>query len=832
MGDFSPSFVLLVAGGIPRQSNDARGGSSMRGHLLLGSIPLASALACTVLVTAPVMAQFATDGASPDAGNVAQGSPGGSSPSGSASGTNLQEVIVTATKQAEPLSKVPITISAYTEQELDVAGAKSMADIAALTPGVDFTGNGYYNGLQTNITIRGISQAADTAATVGVYINDVPVQARVTQTSTLGNAYPLVFDLDRVEILQGPQGTLFGSGAEAGAVRFITPQPSLTTYSEYGRAEVGDTVDGTPSYEAGAAVGGPIVEGELGFRVSAWGRTDGGWVDNKNYETGVVDANDNWRNSGVFSAAFTYSPTSAVTITPSVFYQNIYVNDTSQYWVGFSNPDAGRFVNENVLLSPGNDHFILPSLKITADLSWADLTSISSYFYRRGSTMEDGTEFDSEVWALVPYPILPGQKAPEPYQQGQNVTTEELRLSSKQGEERLSWVAGLFYNKARQTDGSQVIDTFLPQLIYDTFGESIVEFLGFPLYKGLYSIIGWDNQSETQEAAYAHVDYSILDSLRLGVGLRVDRDRYDFYNIYGGPILGTGTTLNSFSGSESSTPVTPEFNLNYQVTPDDLAYATVAKGYRIGGVNGPIPSNPPCDASLKTLGLSSAPTTYQPDSVWNYEVGTKDKFFDGRTEINLSVFYEQWRNTQQFVALPACGGVGFNGNLGTAHSQGVNLALQTHIVGGLQLGLAVGYTNAYYTQTIGPPSGQIVTAGETLGQTPWVVTATPEYDFQVGDYSVYLRAQDEYHSFNSGNWPGNNPNSISYDPAIPLPPETNLLDVRAGVVWGPFDLSLFVNNALNSHPTLLLFHALPGDPLFTASTFQPLTAGLTLIYRH
>ncbi len=104
--------------------------------------------------------------------------------------------------------------------------------------------------------------------------------------------------------------------------------------------------------------------------------------------------------------------------------------------------------------------------------------------------------------------------------------------------------------------------------------------------------------------------------------------------------------------------------------------------------------------------------------------------------------------------------------------------------------------------------------------------------FQIGESSVYLRAQDIYHSFNSGNWPGNNPDSISYDPAIPLPPATNVLDLRAGVVWGSFDLSLFVNNATNSHPTLLLFHALPGDPLFTASTFQPLTAGVTLVYHH
>jgi iron complex outermembrane recepter protein len=806
----------------------------MRTRLLNGWLPLLVALAC-----AP--SAFAASEASTDTGDSAQGAqaaqaaqapsaPSSPSSAPASSETGLQEVVVTATKQAEPLSKVPITINAYTEQSLDIAGAKSMADIAALTPGVDFTGNGYYNGLQTNITIRGISQALNTSSPVGVYINDIPVQARLTGLSTLGNAYPLVFDLDRVEVLQGPQGTLFGAGAEAGAVRFITPQPSLTTYSEYSRAEVGDTEDGTPSYEAGAAVGGPIIDDELGFRVAAWGRHDGGWVDNQNYETGALDSKDNWHNSGVFSAAVTWAPTSGVTITPAAFYQDYYVNDTSQYWVGASNPGAGDFVNQNVLQTPGSDRFFLPSLTITADLPFANFTSISSYFFRRGSTVEDGTEFDSEIWAGIPYPILPGQKAPEPYQQGQNILSQELRLTSKDPSASLSWVAGLFYSKSRETDGTQVEDPDLPALILLATGAPIQDVLGSGLLDGLYSLVAWDSSVETQAAAYAHVDYKILDDLQLGLGLRAGRDEFEFFGVDGGPII--SPTITTYSGSLSATPVTPEFNLNYQVTPDDLAYATVAKGYRIGGVNGPIPKNPPCSAALAELGLSNAPLTFGSDSVWNYEIGTKDKFFDGRAEVDLSGFYEEWRNVQQYVALPACGGIGFNANLGAARSEGFDLQLQTHIVGGLRLGLAVGYTNAYYTQTLGVAPGVIVAAGETLGQTPWIVTAIPEYDFQIGEYSVYLRAQDEYHSFNSGNWPGNNPNSISYDPAIPLPPATNVVDLRAGMIFRGLDISLFVNNVTNSHPTLLLFHALPGDPLFTASTFQPLTAGVTLIYRH
>jgi iron complex outermembrane recepter protein len=771
----------------------------------------------------------ASDGAPTLSDGLAQAAGGPPSSTGAAAQGGIQEVIVTATKQAEPLSKVPITITAFTEQSLDVAGAKSMADIAALTPGVDFTTGWFSNGQQTTITIRGISESYDTAPTTGVYIDDTPVQVRLNSNSLLGDPYPLVFDLDRVEVLQGPQGTLFGAGAEAGTVRFITPEPSLTTYSEYARAEVADTVYGEPSYEAGAAFGGPIATDELGFRVSAWGRHDGGWVDQQDYETGAVNPNNNWDGETVFRAAFTYAPTSSVHITPSIFYQDIHTNDTSQYWVNLSDPDAGRFINGNIFPIPGTDRFSLPSLKITADLPFAEFTSVSSYFYRRGTSLYDDTTFESEVWAASPFPTLPGQRAPEFNSETQNVVSQELRLSSPQTGSRLRWVAGLFYSDARQQDTALGEDEFLPQLIEDSFGLTLEEFFGVPtLYDGKFSLVSWDWSDEKQGAAYAHADYDILSNLTLGVGLRVERTEFDYFEVDAGPVNGPE---HSFAGTQKATPVTPEVNLNYQVTPDDMVYGTVAEGYRVGGINGPIPTSPPCAASLAELGLTGVPPTYNSDTVWNYEVGTKDKFFDGQTLLDLSLFHDEWHNIQEMVALPACGYLGFTSNLGNAVSNGVNLAVQTHIVGGLKLGLAVGYTDAYYTQTIGTVPAVVVAKGETLGNTPWIITATPEYDFRIGEKDVYLRAQDIYHSHNGANWPGDNPNSITYDPAIPLPPANNLLDLRAGVIFSGFDISLFINNALNADPGLRLAHPLAGDPLFYNVTFRPLTAGVTLIYR-
>ena len=127
------------------------------------------------------------------------------------------------------------------------------------------------------ISIRGVNSAAGDATT-GIYIDDTPIQLR-----TLGfgsdNALPYVFDLERVEVLRGPQGTLFGAGSEGGTVRFITPKPSLTDLQIYGKTELSFTQDGAPSYEGGLAVGAPIVDDKLGFRISGWWRHDGGWID-------------------------------------------------------------------------------------------------------------------------------------------------------------------------------------------------------------------------------------------------------------------------------------------------------------------------------------------------------------------------------------------------------------------------------------------------------------------------------------------------------------------------------------------------------------------------
>ncbi len=215
----------------------------------------------------------------------------------------LAEIVVTANRREEGLSKVPISVSAYTQEAMDIKGIRDFTDIARFTPGVTIDSEG-----TNSISIRGISSSGG-AGTTGIYIDDTPIQMRAMGVNA-DDTLPKTFDMDRVEVLRGPQGTLFGAGSEGGTVRYIMTQPSLTRFSSYARSEVSYTEGGSPNYEAGLAVGGPIVEDTLGFRVSAWYRRDGGWIDLIDPTTlQTVDKNTNHDETTVLRAAMTWSPT-------------------------------------------------------------------------------------------------------------------------------------------------------------------------------------------------------------------------------------------------------------------------------------------------------------------------------------------------------------------------------------------------------------------------------------------------------------------------------------------------------------------------------------------
>src|SRR3981081_1665815 len=238
----------------------------------------------------------------------------------------LEEIVVTATRHEESLSKVPISVSAYTKDAMDIKGIKDIGDVARFTPG------GAFDAGQTNqISIRGISSTGG-SGTTGIYIDDVPIQVRNLGFNA-DDALLKVFDLERIEVLRGPQGTLFGAGSEGGTIRYITTQPSLTKTSVYAKTQTSYTQGGTMSYETGVAGGTPIIDGTLGVRASAWYRRDGGWIDRIDPTSlSIVDPNANKDDTAVLHLTALWQPNDNLKITPSVLYQHRARNDVTIYW--------------------------------------------------------------------------------------------------------------------------------------------------------------------------------------------------------------------------------------------------------------------------------------------------------------------------------------------------------------------------------------------------------------------------------------------------------------------------------------------------------------------
>ena len=234
----------------------------------------------------------------------------------------LGEVIVTATKQADVISRVPMSVVAQTQKSLDAQNVKTAQDLNRVVPSLVITANGQTG---SNISIRGIRSAGigGGAATTGVYLDDTALQSRsLSGIANGGGAFlPVLFDLERVEVLKGPQGTLYGGSSEGGTIKFITPAPSVTKYSAYAKAEINSIYDGSMGYTGGVAVGGPIIQDKIGFRASIYYNHIGGWVDHldRNKNGAVMEADTNKENQRSARIAFLLKPNERLSITPAVY---------------------------------------------------------------------------------------------------------------------------------------------------------------------------------------------------------------------------------------------------------------------------------------------------------------------------------------------------------------------------------------------------------------------------------------------------------------------------------------------------------------------------------
>jgi iron complex outermembrane receptor protein len=797
----------------------------------------------------------------------------------------LQEVTVTATRRQEALSKVPISISAYTQDTLDIKGIKDIDDIARYTPGVRVDAS------QTNsISIRGIA-ATGGSGTTGIYIDDVPIQVRDLGFNP-DDALVKLFDLDRVEVLRGPQGTLFGAGSEGGTVRYITTQPSLTKSSVYAKAETAYTQGGAMSYEAGVAAGGPVIDGTLGVRASVWYRRDGGWIDRIDPTTlAIADSNANRDDTVVLRLAGLWQPADGLRITPSIYYQRRQRRDVTIYWPQYSNPDKDVFVSANPTARQEPDSFYLPAVNVEADLGPATLISTTAYFHRDEISGYDGTLYNLGYYQTLlcstapcspPYPLLdasgvhlpPGltnYRAPASVTNEQRNISEELRLQSNDPTARWTWTVGAFWSLNRQFSLEEIHDPMADALFNALLGEPIAAYFGTPLNPDGSSVLPMGDSyfnrltsHDRQIAGFGEVNFNVTDAVKLTAGVRVSKTTFSIQSLSDGP-QNSGPRPGAAENSE--TPVTPKAGVQWQVDPNDMYYFTYAKGFRVGGGNPSIPYDPTfqnpsigCTQDFINFGIKNAPSTYKSDSVQSFEVGAKNNI-NNVVRLASSVYYIRWHNIQGNVVPPICQ-IQFTDNLGDAISKGFDIQANIQATDAVAIDATFGYTDARYTKnafptgavTTGPPNGPppLVFRGDAIAGPngigtgysipPYTASLGVEYRFGVLSHDSFIRMDYEYQAGDKWTHPALDPRTTSYDPTGLQTPRQSFLSLRTGTDVGGWLVSFFVDNLTDTHTFTNYNHQTNGydvntgfplaSPAFRYITYRPRTFGITATYRH
>jgi len=743
----------------------------------------------------------------------------GAEPTRDEADSALHEIVVTAEKRDSTVQKTPISITALSGKQLQDLGVATAQGIVQSVPGIEVASAGPG---QAKYEIRGLSSDGGDAATVGFMLDDVPITPPATATTGKSAIDPELYDLQRVEVLRGPQGTLYGSSSMGGTVKLVTNVPDTSSF--YGSSESmgSGTVGGGANYSQSFMLNIPASD-TVALRIVGTYLHNSGWIDRivvPNFpapinggatrgtvvgvpgSTTISDVNDETLENYRFSLLL--KPTEQLTITPSVVYQETSQGGMNTYDSAPGRPYLAHFQPFNVA-EPYDDRFTVVSLPVVYNLDDISFTSATGYWQRRITQKQDGTE---QFVIYVPFPAYDiADGGPGPSQAFEldrlHQLSQEFRIASTT-DTRLQWLAGIFYSDYYDTfiTGSNPPGVIAQSNIYGT--------------DGLYYVT--EPFHVRQEAIFGHGTYNFTDTLKLEAGLRYFAYQSDFESNAVGYLYG-GSVPEISTAPASSNGLNPMFNLSDQITPDLMIYASAAKGFREGAGNFPIATTGPggsaCLASLEAIGRTSAPTAFNPDTVWSFEIGEKSRFPDQRITFNADVYDIEWSNVQEPVAL-SCG-LGFTTNGPHARIKGSEAEFEGELVRGLTLSQGVGYTDAAFTQSF--PAANI-TVGEPLLNAPrWTINTTLRYERPVRDFTFVALAKNNY-------------TSTSYDLSYQINqlPSRDTLGLRAGVETTKWSAYLFIDNVLNQHQSLENINLLTytGPPYNRVATNQPLTVGATI----
>jgi iron complex outermembrane recepter protein len=668
----------------------------------------------------------------------------------------LQEVVVTAARRTQTELDVPMSIAVVSAQTLRNQGVQVFNDFANEIPNLTFN-YGQSGGDITDraIAIRGI-QGADTT---GFYLDDLPMPISLN---------PRVLDLERIEVLRGPQGTLYGARSMGGTLREITTPPDVSQFTGEMHTQ-GSMVDGGGAgYQWDATFNIPLFADRAAIRVTPFLGEDPGFI-NRVFPiapgSAILQEVRNTASNkykGVISSLL-WNATDDLAIRPTLMYQASVSN-------GFPLGDytASNLTNFRHFDLPegGTDKWLYAGGSIVYSTRLGVITSATSVLNRHSLDVEDVSEFTAAAFGT---PLLPST---EPSTRLAHSATQELRFASG-WTGVIQFVGGLYYNV---TDNTYEYQQLIPGF-GSIFGTS-----------NAYSV--WNPQRQTQKAAYGELTYAITSDWSAIVGGRYTRD----LTVAGGYESGVATGLPagiSLASIGADNVYTPKYQLKYQPDNNLNIYASIAKGYRPG--SGEVP--PPyafCAAQYAADGIKPAElTSYKPDSVWSYELGGKTRSIDQRFSLSGAIFWINWKDIREFIDL-SCG---FNAfiNSAAARSRGGEIELSAVPLKGLNLTAGIGYTDA---KIVSEGSIAALPVGSPIPQVaPLTGNLSAQFEQPLGALTTLLLRGD--YSYTAHSY------STTNSPLMPrLRPEYALVNLRAAIQRGGIECALFVKNAGDVHPNL------------------------------
>lgn len=699
--------------------------------------PICGAIAAAVIGLGASGA-FAQTAGAPD---VAQSSGAGGQATNptQAQAIQLTEIVVTAERRSETVQSASQSITALTGQQLQASGIVSVEQIADQVPGISMKNEGPG---QTEYEMRGMSSSGGSSPTVGFYLDDVALTAPAASDVDRPTVDPNLYDLNRVEVLRGPQGTLYGSSSMGGAIRLITNQPDTHAFAATAQVTGSGTQGGGPNYGVSGMVNIPLIDDKLALRLVGTDSYTSGWIDrvalsnfplptNGGSTRGDVLAatpsavykNANWTQTEGFRATLLWQPEDNLTISPMVMYQKLHQGDQDQVDVPPGTQYEAHYQPYDVA-EPAQDEFEVFALPIKYNLGSVQFDSITGYYHRVENVTEENTEQIQDYLTNAGAPLSFSQIGPlVAYNQSHDSQfTQEFRISST-GDSPFQWLAGAYY---QHFDSKFLIGSNEENaLIGSIFGVSG----SAPWYD-----INYD-QKITQYAGFGETSYKLGD-FKLTAGLRYysyDTSLRTFQ--YGGFFGATEAQAVPTKETQTASGVIPRINLSYTPNTDLTLYTQAAEGFRPGS---PLPAPPTaCGGTL--------PTSYQPDKVWSFEGGEKARFFDRRLTVNASVYYEDWTNIQQSLADNACG-YDYSGNAGTAHVYGGELETSWRITPEITLDTSLGYTHATLSSVTPAAAATGFEVGQRIQEVPeWTDTTSLVYTHSLNnDYNLVFRGSYEY----------------------------------------------------------------------------------------